>query len=204
MKVLNKAFPCRLSSNGCSGPNIICGGDLGCRFKNILTLKKSVALVFLYSLPFNLSGQSQASSRMGREGRIWQPCSTPSYSKVRIPMMNWWWWWWRRRWWRWWWRGWGGGWWWEPSQLFQGEPDFLWLYFDESLSCPSYQGANSSKACRSQFKGSELFRTELEHPAGGRREAGGGQAEDQGTTTHQTGWISVFTQIFHLLDFEFQ
>ena len=73
------------------------------------------------------------------------------------------------------------------------------------MSSNSYhQGANSSKACRSQFKGSELFRAELEHPAGGRREAGGGQAEDQGTTTHQTGWISVFTQIFHLLDFESQ
>ena len=46
MNVLNKVFPCRLSSNGCSGPNIICGGDPGYRFTNILTWKSSKSVVF--------------------------------------------------------------------------------------------------------------------------------------------------------------
>ena len=69
------------------------------------------------------------------------------------------------------------------------------------MSCRSYQGANSSKACRSQFKGSELFRAELEHPAGGRGEAGGGQAEDQSTAADQAGGIFFFlvSSHFHFL-----
>ena len=59
------------------------------------------------------------------------------------------------------------------------------------------QGANSAQACRGDIAGTKCS-SELEHPTG-RRQAGGGQAEDKSTAAHQAGSFEMQVPLNFLL-----
>ena len=86
-------------------------------------------------------------------------------------------------------------------QSFPGKTDIMLLSHDGRLNFFFPQGANSPQACWGDIKGPECS-SELEHPTG-RRQAGGGQAEDKSTAAHQAGSFEMQVPIFVFSHFHF-